>query len=469
MKIHKKKSIFNVVSLAISLFFVVRLIFTFQPPVEYEHAWRQATGLMYARNFVETDPNFFHPRVDDNAGGTGIVILEAPIMYYGMYLMSIPSGYQEWFGRLINLIISSIGTWFFFLLIRRFFSEKTALYATLLLLTSGWLIFSRKTMQDTFALSLMIIGLEFAFRYFEQKRKKDLIFYAIFAALGILSKIPAGMYLIFPLIYLWIFKPSRKSIISWLSVTAVPILLAVSWYFIYMPYGSRKYGYGHNLGVGIEDGLYTLLSRWNKVFELFFFQSHHSFVFIFLFLFAWIWFIREKKWKLLIFLGCFNFIFLGYMIRSGTYFIQHNYYMLPYEPVAALVVGIYLNKIKKQKWAVVLLVLCMSEGIAWQARDFTNSPREEYKLELISIAERFSSFDDRVVLINNGSPVGFYLTHRKGWMFSGNNIPSEEQILELYDKNVRLVIVNRHYHEIEYNFPEIFSNDDFYVYRLSKP
>lgn len=460
---------FNIILVAISLFFVTRLIFTFQPPVEYEHAWRQATGLMYARNFAETDPHFFHPRIDDDAGGTGIVILEAPILYYGMYLMSIPFGYQEWYGRLINLIISSIGTWFFFLLIRRFFSEKSALYATLLLVTSGWLIFSRKTMQDTFALSFMIIGLEFAFRYFERKRKKDLILYTAFATLGILSKIPAVMYLVFPLAYLWIFKPPRKNVISWIRATTIPILLAVSWYFIYMPYGSRKYGYCHNLGVGIKEGLSTLLFQWYKIFELFFFQSHHSFIFIFLFLFAWIWLIRERKWNLLIILGCFNLVFLGYMVRSGTYFIQHNYYMLPYEPVAALIVGIYLNKIKRQKWAVVLVVLCMMEGIAWQARDFTNSPREEYKLELVSITERFSSQDDRVVLINNGSPVGFYMTHRKGWMFSENNIPSEEDIVELYHKGVRLVIINRHYHETEYNFPEIFSNRDFRVYRLSEP
>lgn len=89
---------FNNTITYIVVFFLLRLIFTTQPPIEYQHTWRQSTGLMYARNFVETDASFFHPRIDDNAGGSGILVLEAPVMYYGMYLLSIPFGYQDWYG-----------------------------------------------------------------------------------------------------------------------------------------------------------------------------------------------------------------------------------------------------------------------------------------------------------------------------------------------------------------------------------
>lgn len=66
---------FNNTITYIVVFFLLRLIFTIQPPIEYQHTWRQSTGLMFARNFVETDASFIHPRIDDNAGGSGILVL----------------------------------------------------------------------------------------------------------------------------------------------------------------------------------------------------------------------------------------------------------------------------------------------------------------------------------------------------------------------------------------------------------
>jgi len=105
----------------IIFYFVIRLYGITDPPLEIGHHWRQVTGLMVARNFLEVNPNIFFPRVDETNGGTGIIGMEFPIMNYLHYLLSLIFGYQHWYGRLINLTISSLGIYYFYLLLRKCF------------------------------------------------------------------------------------------------------------------------------------------------------------------------------------------------------------------------------------------------------------------------------------------------------------------------------------------------------------
>ena len=456
----------------ISLFFILRLVFTTQPPVEYEHTWRQATGLMYARNFVETDANFFHPRIDDNAGGTGILVLEAPILYYGMYLVSIPFGYQDWYGRLINLIVSSLGLYFFFLLVRRFFNERAAFYATLILTTSLWLIFSRKTMQDTMAVSFLFMALYLSFNYFTKGRWWSLAGYILLASLGMLAKIPTGMYLFFPVIYLFRYPTEKRRIIFWGIGTIIPITLTALWYFGYAPYASEKYGLWYNVGEPFKVGLKSLLDNLALVLERFFFQSTHSFVFLILFLASWFNMIWQRRIDHLLLFGSFTLLFGLYMVRSGTYFVWHNYYMIPYVPVMAVMIALVLVQIPKTRMriggATLLLTLGMLEGIAWQARDFTNSPKEEYKMKLTQIVDDFTDPDDRIVLVNYGNPLGFYFAHRKGWLQSEEDPLPESKLNELSNSGAKILIINRRYRDHSYELPLLYEDEDYRVYDLMK-
>lgn len=422
---------------------------------------------MYARNFVETDHSFFHPRIDDNAGGTGILVLEAPIMYYGMYLMSIPFGYQDWYGRLINLIVSSLGLYFFFLLVRRFYTDRVAFYATLILTTSLWLIFSRKTMQDTFAVSLMLMGLYCVFRFFDAGRVWAWLGYVNLIALGMLAKIPAGMYLIFPFLYLIRHRVKRKRVLWWGIGTLIPLILTYSWYFIYAPFASKRYGYWHNLGEPFRDGFQSLIRNMDHVVENFFFHSLHSFVFLGIFLWGWIWMIWKKQWTHLTVFGAFTALFGVYMIKSGTYFVQHNYYMIPYIPVMAVLIALTLTAIPRQKWAVILLLLGMTEGTSWVVRDFTNSPREEFKMKLISIVDEYTAPDDLIVLVNAGNPIGFYFAHRKGWMHGEEDRLPGEKLQELAERGARILIVNLHNRNDTYDLPVLYEDADYRVYRLA--
>ena len=122
----------------IVIFFLLRLIGITNPPLEVGHNWRQTTVTMVARNFVEVDNNILYPRIDIAGEKTGITGMEFPLLNYLIYGLSKLFGYQHWYGRLINLLISSFGLWFFFKLVRKYFTEEVAFNATIILAVSIW-------------------------------------------------------------------------------------------------------------------------------------------------------------------------------------------------------------------------------------------------------------------------------------------------------------------------------------------
>lgn len=450
----------------IVVFFIGRLVFTTQPPIEYQHTWRQSTGLMYARNFLETDHNIMHPRIDDNAGGTGIVVLEFPIMYYIHAAISVPLGYQHWYSRVINLLVSSLGIYFFYLLVLKYFNPRIALYAGLIVLTSIWLAFARKTMQDTFAISLMIMALYYIDAFFEKGRRRDLFFYFLLSTVACLAKIPAVIYFLFPMMLIIKYRDINTRVFVMLVSSGISVLMCFAWYFIYAPYISKKYGYWHNLGESFSDGFLHLIQDIPTVLQRFFHDGGQSFVFIVLFLLGWMYLFKTKaKWYFLS-IGGFTVLFLLYMVKSGNYFLWHNYYIIPYVPIFAIVVAIALDNIKYKKLAYGLLVVGLLEGIFQQVRDFTNSPNEAYKEKLEVLIPQFSNSDDKICLVSNGNPIGFYFAHRKGWMETKADKLEDEFLQKISDQGVTLLIVNKRFSQEKYDRPLKYEDDDYAIYEL---
>src|SRR5688572_28681282 len=160
--------LFKDVRFWIILFFILRLYGITNPPLEVGHNWRQTDGLMIARNFYERDANIFYPTVDVAGEKTGIVGSEFPILNYIIYLTSLLFGFEDWHGRLVVLLFSSIGTFFFYRLIRRYYDEPSAFIATIFLLISYWFSYSRKIIPDVFAASLCLVALYYCFRYLDE-------------------------------------------------------------------------------------------------------------------------------------------------------------------------------------------------------------------------------------------------------------------------------------------------------------
>ena len=186
------KNTFLNIKFWIIAFFILRLFHITNPPLEVSHNWRQTTVAMVARNFYEVNNDIMYPRLDFDGEKPGVTGMEFPIFNYIIYLISLVFGYEHWYGRVINLFITSFGIYFFYKLIKKFFDEELAFFSAIILLFSLWFPFARKIMPDTCSFSLMIVAIYYGSNYFEKGKLKNLILYGLFCALGILSKIPSG-------------------------------------------------------------------------------------------------------------------------------------------------------------------------------------------------------------------------------------------------------------------------------------
>ncbi len=80
------RTLFSDIRVWIFLFLLVRLIGVFNAPLDVAHSWRQITGNMVARNFLEIDANILYPRVDMAGDKSGITGTEFPLLNYIIYL-----------------------------------------------------------------------------------------------------------------------------------------------------------------------------------------------------------------------------------------------------------------------------------------------------------------------------------------------------------------------------------------------
>jgi 4-amino-4-deoxy-L-arabinose transferase-like glycosyltransferase len=302
----------------IILFFFIRLIGITNPPLEIGHNWRQTTVTMVSRNFLETDNNIFYPRIDIAGNKTGITGMEFPLFNYLTYLVSEIFGYQHWYGRLINLIISSLGLFFFYKLIEKYFMRNIAFSSTLILLFSIWFTYSRKIMPDTFAMSFILAGIYFGTNYFDKNSRSggflNLIYYGVLIALGTLSKLPSAYLLIIFLIPILSIEVIFKRKIAFVAASIFSLLPSIIWYFYWVPYLVETYGFLHFfLGKELYQGIIEITNNINSALQNFY-ENAFNFIGFALFLFGLVHVIIKKKQTTIL---CFCPEFL---IHDGDYF-----------------------------------------------------------------------------------------------------------------------------------------------------
>lgn len=452
----------------IVLFFVIRLIGITNAPLEIAHNWRQVTGLMVARNFYETDASLFYPRIDDTQGGTGIIGMEFPLLNYLHYLMALIFDYDHWYGRLINLIISSIGVFYFYKTLRLLFTEKVAFYASYVLLVSSWFAFSRKMMPDTFCISLMFIAVYNGLKYLHEGKIANILWYFVFATLAILSKIPAGIYLSIFLPFIFLNKPSVNQISWFVLFTVFSLVISGYWYFVWCPYLSETYGQWYNTGMSLNDGFIEVFSHFSDTSRRFYFDAFSGFIAFGVFLIG-VYFLYNKGEKLFVLMvSILSIVFFFYMLKSGYFFHHHTYYILPFVPVMAMVVGFLFSLFENKKTLIVsLLILITLEGVANQQHDFFLKESEKYKLNLESFLDLHISRENKIAINGNGNPQLLYLSHRKGWVCSDNQVNELGFLKSLKLKGCEyLMLVKNENRKYNLHLTLISSNKFVEVYKL---
>jgi hypothetical protein len=450
------------------VFAVARLYGITNPPLEVAHNWRQTTVSMVARNFIETDANIFYPRIDIAGDKTGITGMEFPIFNYLIYLLSLIFGFEAWYGRLINLMVSSIGIYFFYKLILKYFKPAIAFNAAFILLVSFWLTYSRKIMPDTFASSLVIISMYYGSNYLDKKQSvANLALYLIFGLAGVLSKLPVAYIWIVYLI--WFFNREIK--VATKLIFSLSTLLIIApvyyWYFIWVPFLVEEYGFWHFfMGDPISKGFSDTMTYLPRILNHFYETAIRYMAFIFLIVGLVFSIVRKQKLMLAIFgLSLLAFTFI--VIKSGKTFAFHSYYILPFIPVMALLAAYGLEQLKNKKLIVAILIIVGVEGILNQWNDFRIRPNEEALLGLEVDFNKISEPEDLIVINSGYHPTTMYFTHRKGWLTSNDNLADSIYMDDLTHRGCKYVLVLKKSFgsDINLNKEIVIDNKDYKIYK----
>lgn len=429
----------------IVVFLIIRLIGITNPPLEVEHNWRQTTVTMVARNFLELDNNIFYPRIDFAGDKTGITGMEFPLLNYMIYGVAEIFGYQHWYGRLINLFVSSIGLWFFYRLVSLFFKESVSFNATLVLSVSIWFQFSRKIMPDTFAMSLIIAGIYYGFKFLKSQNplamRKEALAYFLLILLGVLAKLPSGYLLIVFVFPIFDSTIAVKRKVLFVCLSGLALVPALWWYFYWVPFLVESYGFWHFfMGKSITMGFKEIIAHGQATAQKFY-DTALKFIGFGLFVWGIIMAYQKREsrifWILVFTLSTFSIVIL----KAGYTFPHHNYYIIPFVPVMALVAGFGLSSIDNKKVRIFLVTAIAIEGIANQQHDFFLKPSSQQLLNLESDLDQISQPNDFIAINSGDVPTPMYFAHRKGWILHQEDLLNLSYLEDMKSKGLKFVVV----------------------------
>jgi len=459
------KLILTDIRIWILFFFILRLIGITNAPLETGHNWRQSLTNMIARNFLEGNANVLYPQIDMAGNQTGIIGSEFPFFNYLIYITSLVFGYSHWYGRLINLIVSSFGIYFFHQFVKKNCNKEIAFYASIVLLSSIWFAFSRKIMPDTFSVSLVIIGLYWCYKYLITGSFLKLFLFFLFATLGMLCKIPAlSLIAVIPILIFVKEIPVYRRLIV-LTLTTISLAIVSLWYFYWVPYLLETYHYQLYFPKGLIEGFNEIRPLSPEFFEKFYFSSLLSYI-AFVFFLAGLFFIyKSRNLYLKIGILVITITFFIFILKTGSVFPQHNYYIIPFTPVMSLIVGYGLSKFPS-KYVYIPLILISLEGIANQQHDFFIKNSERYKPSLENIVDKNISKSALIVINGGQSPQEIYFSHRKGWTID-NKMINKEDLNHLKELGASYLIINKKSYTttIKY-YPIIYLSTNYDIYKL---
>lgn len=449
-----------------ALSILVHLIGIDSPPIEVGHSWRQCLTAMVARNFTEIDPDIRFPRVDMGGAGTGIIGSEFPLLNYLMAWLDQLLGPAYWHGRGIVLVTASIAVYFFYRLVKGLFGREVAFSSSLVLLASSWFEYSRKIMPDVFSISLVLIALFCAWRYVTTGRIAPLVCYVLFAAAGVLGKMPAASLL--GILVVPVLDPGlprlRRGLLALASL--FPLAALLSWYFVWVPHLLDTYGYQLYYPRSLATGAMELWHAKGLVLEKFGFQALCSYVGAGTFLVGLVLIAAKRSWRILLGGVAFSMVFFFYMLKTGDVFAQHSYYVLPAVPLIAVLAGMAAARVPvKFRWLVLLVIGV--EGVANQAYDLATPDRNRYLLELETLADRFSP-PGQLVVVNGGlDPKYMYFLHRRGWSVAEAECRDAKRMNDLVQQGAACLFLINANPPTDLPWPVVFKDDHVAVIDLS--
>ncbi len=452
----------------ILVLFLIRLENIDLPPLD-EHAWRQTITLGVARNYLEWDANFFHPRtvICDSRGG--IQAQEFPLFNYCIFLLWKVFGVHNWCYRLFNLIVASFGLFAFSKIARRLTDEKASLFSTVIFGVSVAFVYARKGMPDVFAVSLVLIGVDWGWRYLEEKKPWQLVPFFLFSALGLLCKMPAACTFALLAVPVLLAPFSARERLHTGLVASLAVAVMALWYFGWVPWAEKEYRFPLFYPQGIKEGWQQLVDMRDDTLSRFYPVALTSTIAFLFFVIGLVTMFRKKNRALILtFAGSTGLLFI-LMLKAGATFSGHVYYIIPYVPMMSLLAGYGMQQVIKS-WVVqiIILIAIATEAIYFHKTDFFIRWQEKKYLKLESITGSVVPKDSRV-LVNgrNGSPTMMYFTHRLGWTVD-DRMKDSQWLDGENTVGLNYVIIDRSMWKDSLPYPMLYEDNEFRIFKIKK-
>jgi len=416
------------ISFLLLLAFLLR-IYNIQSPILGVHSWRQADTAAMARNFYTNGYNFLYPQVDWGGNLTGYCQTEFPIYSFFVAILYKFFGVHESIGRLISLIFSLVSIYFlykFFLEVTK--DKKLSFWSSFFYTIIPTNIYYSRTFQpESLVIMAAISGTYFFYKWIKNDNIKYFFLSSFLICLACLVKVVPAFYLALPLIYLaW--QKFRFQIFSNLNLylyVAIVIIPTTAWYFHSYQVSNQ---YGLSFGFGGERfgwNFQRLGIMWEQI--IYFIAVRHLLILGFI---AMVWglFCKRVNKEEIIFdlLMASNIIYLLIFANLNSF---HEYYQLPLLIPASLYIGKFFTRIiNTRKIVNIGLVVFLFVGSLFYSLEYMakENPDNSELFEIAQIIKASIPQNSLIVTTTGGDPTILYLSEKKGW------IPSPNQIDQVY-------------------------------------
>jgi len=462
----------KIIILSISIA-VMMGVYLYQDIVTYPpqsiHRWRQTDCLSICQNYYNNGFHFFKPEVhnqnsNDKTEGKGVG--ECPYYYFIIALLFKIFGPYYMIFRILNILIVFTGLIFMYKLMHLISkSFLLSLFGTLFIFTSTSLVFyTNNFLTDPIALSLIIIGLYYFFRFRENEVLKYFIVFCLFSVLAILLKVTAGIGFIAAIGVIsisFIFRKQFKNELlnikkhKLLIPVLISVIIIIAWYAFAIKYNTEnKSTYFSTrtwpLWSLSSEEIKTIFQKiWNYNLGIYFHLSVHIFILaalIFIFYYHKILQKTEKLLLIAIVTGNILFFIMWYYA-----FWYHDYYIinLLIVPVFIFAFAFKILKIKYPKiassklTAIVLSVFLVFNVLNTRKEikiRYNGWPVDElqdiygyYYLQPY-LQQLGIQYPDKVICLPDTKPsYTLYLMNLKGW--TGFYAPNTKEDVDYYLNN----------------------------------
>jgi hypothetical protein len=398
-------------------------------PLVGQHAWRQTDTASIARNFVREDNNLLHPRVHWRGDTAGEVECEFPLYPWIVAQLESHFGGGSRWSRLPAILSALFAVLGILSLGNRWFGRKAGWTAAVFLSVSPLAVyFGRVPMGDVSMMAAQIWGLVWFDEFLASGRSRYLLAGSLMAALAGLFKLPA-LHIGLPLLGLLILRQGGRGLrdVRVLVAAALVLGLNAAWY---------AHAHQWSQASGLSFGIWHFGSDKVGRFDLLITQDFYRRVFLsslFQRVFTWAGTGAVVLGMALTTRGTGRSVVLYWLASLAVFasvcaaaLVPHNYYLMPFVPVGALMMGVAgaaaLDS-HRRPWlrglAGVLLLgalgMSISETTKLYSQEDSGSP-----ILLASEYVRDRTLDSQSILVmDRGGPEAFYYADRHGWKVPG--------------------------------------------------